>query len=378
LLKTLQILGHSKYGGATYLVVEWCEYLLANGWQVDVLTTDQLTNDRLKRLEGINVIDNIFIPREIVIFKLLKALFSLLSLLKNKKYDVVHTYSATPSVIGRFAAWISKVEKIFHHQAGWTTVEADKILTKRFFQVIENLAALFSTLSICVSHSVYKQGVSEKLAPKKKLTVICNGIDPSPFILQKNDSIKDQVDIPIESIIIGSTGRLAPQKDLETFIHSFDLLLLRNPKKEIFLFLAGSGDHEDELKKIVKKLNLQSKIIFLGFYEDIPTFLANIDIFVSSSLREGLSISVMEAMAAAKPIIVSSIAPNIELIEDGVNGLTFPPGDHIALAKALGKLIEDKESWQKYGEAAREKLIKEYSIDRMFSETYALYRPEKL
>ena len=375
-VKTLQILGNSKYGGATYLVFEWCGFLLTNGWQVDVLSTDQRTQEKLNELEGVNIIDHIFIPREIHIYKHLKSLFSLYSFLKKQKYDVVHTYSATPSVLGRFAARLSRVKKIYHHQAGWTTIEAKNFLVKRIYKAIEYLAALTSTCSICVSHAVHQQGVLENLAPKNKLTVICNGINPSPFLLPKNYALKAQFALPIEAILLGTTGRLAPQKDLRTLIMSFALLSKQNPKMGIYLFLAGSGDQEEELKSIVKSLNLQSRIIFLGFYEDIPSFLSNIDVFVSTSLWEGLSISVMEAMAAAKPIIVSSIPPNSELIENNINGLTFPYGDHIALAQALTKLIKNKALWEKYGAAARGKLIKEYTIDPMFAETYSLYMAE--
>src|SRR5574337_458507 len=107
-MKILQVIGDSKYGGATYLILEWCKYLVSRGCKVDVLSTDTRTVEALNHIGGLRVIQDIYIPREISPKEDSAALINRYKLISQQKYDVVHTYTATPGFIGRLAARLSK------------------------------------------------------------------------------------------------------------------------------------------------------------------------------------------------------------------------------------------------------------------------------
>jgi len=319
-MKTLQIIGDSKYGGATYLILKWCEFLVNNNWQVDVLTTDERTKNALAQIPGINILDSIYIPRDIQMKKDATAFFSLSRLLRNNAYDVVHTYSATPSVIGRVAARLAGVKRIYHHQAAWTIFESNHFIIRWVYRIVEYLAVCCSTKSICVSKSVYEQAMSLHLAPHHRLVAICNGIDPQPYNSQSNEHrLRNELGLSKDSILLGSTGRLAKLKDIASIIKAIAILNETRYQSQVQLILAGDGDERENLIEIAKRHRVLSCVHFIGFVENIPGLLSEIDIFVSASLREGLSISIMEAMAAAKPIVATSILPNIELIEMHLN-----------------------------------------------------------
>ena len=112
---------------------------------------------------------------------------------------------------------------------------------------------------------------------------------------------------------------------------------------------------------------------FLGFCREIPAFLAGLDVFVSPSFREGLSISLLEAMAAARPIVTTSILPNAELIEHEVTGLLVPPRDPEQVAEAIARFAREPGLAQRCALAARQRVLDHYTLDRMFQETWDLY-----
>jgi glycosyltransferase involved in cell wall biosynthesis len=145
------------------------------------------------------------------------------------------------------------------------------------------------------------------------------------------------------------------------------------PDIPVTLLLAGAGTDQDKLENLVSSLGLTKEVRFLGFVKDISEFLAGIDIFVTTSLSEGLSISLLEAMAAARPIVASSILPNTELIEHAVTGLIVPVKSPDNTARAIARLIQEPDLAQQCAKQARERILKDYTIDRMFQETWNLY-----
>lgn len=375
--KTLQVIGASSYGGASYLVIKWCHFLVDQGWQVDVLATDQVFVQELKGIAGIRVWQHIVIPRDIEPYQDLQAFHQLVSLIGCEKYDVVHTYTATPGFIGRIASRLVGVPVILHHQAGWNVTEFSRTLERLIYTPLEYLATLASTKSICVSQAVAQQAQQLRIAPVSRLVTICNGIDPRPFILEMKDqsreAVRAELDIPQEQVLLGSTGRLAPQKDIGTLIRSMVFLRSLLSWIPITLLLIGDGPDRQSLEDLVHSLDLDDHVQFLGFRKDIARILASLDVFVSPSLREGLSISLLEAMAAARPIVATSILPNAELIEHEVTGLLVSPRQAELMAHAIARFVNDPDLAQRCGAAALQRVLERYTIERMFAETRALY-----
>lgn len=376
-LTSLQIAGNARYGGATYLMLEWCKFLIGKNWEVDVLSTDETMIRELQKVAGINIIDSIFIPREIKLITDLHAFVQTVSVFHKKRYDVVHTYTATPSFIGRMAARLAGIPVIVSHQGGWAVKEYSRLLIKLIYTPLEYLGAVASTKTICVSHAEAKLGNKLRIAPKHKLVTIVNGMNPQPFVeATQNGSgkaIRRKLGFSDDHILIGTTCRLVPEKGNEDLIQAMaNLKSLLNGVPFTLLF-AGDGVDRQKLEDLVRSLALNHHVRFLGFLRDIPTFLAAINIFVFPSLSEGLSISLLEAMAAAKPIVATSILANAELIDHNVSGLLVPEKDPESIAQAVARFSNDPDLANQCAKSARQKALEYYSIDRMFQDTWDLY-----
>jgi glycosyltransferase involved in cell wall biosynthesis len=374
-MKTLQIVGDSNYGGGSFLLLQWCAYLVSRGWDVDVLATDPIVAVELRKIKQVRVIKHIYIPREINPLKDLAAFFKLMDWLNREKYQVVHTYTATPSFLGRVAARLNSVPVIIHHQAGWTVTEFSSLIERLLYTPLEYMATLASTRSICVSNATRQQAALLHIAPLHKLLTICNGIDPRQFIAAEKSraNCRSTLRIPDGWLVIGGTGRLSPQKDNATLIRGAACLRAILPNPSFLVLLAGDGPELPQLEALTRELHMTEHVRFLGFWRRIPDLLATLDVYISCSLREGMSISILEAMAAGKPIVATSIAPNAELIENEVTGLLTPVKSPEKIAEAIIRFVNDPALAEKCAMKARERILNKYTIDRMFQETWELY-----
>jgi glycosyltransferase involved in cell wall biosynthesis len=378
MLKTLQVVGGHPYGGGSYLFQKWCEYLLSRGCRVDVVRTDPYSVDRLKQVRGLNIIQAISIPREIVAVQDARAFVQLVRLMRREGYDVVHTYNATPGLLGRLAARVTGVPVILHHQAGWTASEDSPFLERVFFTSLEYLGALAGTRSICVSRAIAREGRRLRMAPSSRLATICNGIDPEPFLSldgrAARESLLSHLGIAGNALVIGNASRLVADKDNESLVRSLAHLSQLLGDAPTMLLIAGEGPERSRLEALASSLGVADRVRFLGFQRDIPGFLSALDVFVTPTLREGLSISLLEAMAAEKPIVASSIPQNREVIEDGVTGLVVPTKDPLAIARAIARFTKAPELARGCAQAARQRVLDGYTLERTLEVTWALYR----
>jgi glycosyltransferase involved in cell wall biosynthesis len=270
------------------------------------------------------------------------------------------------------------VPVILHHQAGGPVNEFSSAFQRILYTPPEYLAVLASSKSICVSHAVARQQNQFHTTPRRKQITICNGIDPRPFIAATQDGsgevLRKKWKISRESFVIGNTGRLSSQKDNETLIRA--MVPLKSILNDVLLnlLLAGDGEERDKLEHLIQSLALGERVRLLGHWKDIPAFLAALDIFASPSLWEGLSISILEAMAASKPIVSTSILPNAELIENEITGLLVPPRSPEGIAEAIARFVRDPGLRRRCAVGARRRMMKEYTMDRMFQQTWDLYQ----
>jgi len=372
------VVGGHPYGGGSYLFQKWCEYLLSKGCRVDVVRTDPYSVAQLKDVQGLTVIEAISIPREIVPAQDARAFVQLVRLMRRETYDVVHTYNATPGLLGRLAARVTGVPIILHHQAGWTVGENSPLLRRLFFTPLEYLGGLAGTRSICVSRAIATEAKRLHTAPASRLATICNGIDPQPFLSldgrAARESSLSRLGIAGEALVIGNAARLVSDKDNESLVRSLGHLSQLLGDVLTVLLIAGEGPERSRLEGLASSLGVADRVRFLGFQSDIPGFLSALDVFVTPTLREGMSISLLEAMAATKPIVASSIPQNREVIEDGVTGLVVPTSNPRAIARAIARFAKDPELARACGQAARQRVLDQYTLERTLEATWALYR----
>jgi glycosyltransferase involved in cell wall biosynthesis len=371
-MKILHIVGDSKFGGGSIVILRLSQKAKELGWKVDVLTTDQTFNEVLMD-NGIGVIDLDVISRNINPVRELWGLYKLYRFLWRSDYEIVHTHTSKAGFVGRLAAKLAGIPIIIHTVHGFAFHEESRPLTLWFYTSLERIASHWCDKIVTVSEFHRKWALKLGIGNEEKVLAIPNGI-PRERVVPKRSKEEIRKELKLtQEIVILSTGRLAPQKGLEYLIKSIPILFSK-VKKSFKVLLVGEGPLKSYLENLIKTLGIEQYVKFLGFRNDIGNLLSISDIVVLPSLREGLSIALLEAMTAGKPIVATNIGSNSEVIKDGVSGLLVPSKDHKALAEAVMKILLNPDLAKKLGNSARVVYQNYYTEDRMLNEYVKLYK----
>ena len=331
-LTFLQYITPSRLAGAEYFFLRVIAHLAAMGHRVIVVTKrDTPLRAEIEKLQSPNIelhawhthgkIDPITLGK-------------LVRLIRSERVDVINTHLTTASWQGALAGKITGVPSV-------AVVHATD--RKTWFQHADHL--------IAVSGGVKDALIQQGIAPEK-IEVLYHGIDLSQYqIPLQSAEAKTRLGLPAHARTVGVAASLIARKG-----HRFLLEALKNVEAQvgpIHALFAGEGELEDELRAHARELGLAERVHFLGFRRDIVDVVCAMDAFVLPSLKEGLSIAVMEAMALEKPVVCSRIAGLPEVVRDGQTGILVPPGDALALQNALEKLFADANLRRTLGRNAR-------------------------
>jgi len=370
-MKLLHIVGDSKFGGASVLILRLAQKAKEFGWHVDVLTTDA-TFKKVLRESDIGVIDLDVIWRDINPLKDLWGLYNLYNFLKNSNYTIVHTHTSKGGFVGRLAAYLAKVPIIIHTVHGFAFHEQSFWLEIKIFSFLEKLASHWCDRIVTVSEFHKKWALELGIGDEEKVIAIPNGITEERVIPKRQKSeIQKELNLEGKKVIL-FTGRLAPQKGLEYLLKAVPILVSKVNNSFVIL-VVGDGPLRDYLEELVRNLRIEQYVKFLGFRSDIGDLLNISDIVVLPSLWEGLSIALLEAMAAEKPIITTTIGSNLEVVKDGESALLVPPKNSQELAYAIIKLIENPDLAERLARRAKERYKKYYTEDSMLEKYMNLY-----
>lgn len=285
----------------------------------------------------------------------------LVSALRRVGAEVVHVHSGC-WFKGAWGARLGGAKKVIYtlHGATYGRTFIPKLL--------ERVAALLTNKIITVSENLAEQLLVSGHLPMDKVAVIINGIQTARF---RSIPLSPQRD----SVRIGVIARFEPVKDLGTLLRA--MKILHDEGVRATLELIGDGSEKESLERLTVELGLGEVVRFPGFQRDTPQRLAQIDIFALSSLTEGTSISILEAMAAGKAIVATAVGGNPALVEEGVNGLLVPASDPAALAQALKRLIGDEPLRVKMGVVNKERAQSQYDVQVMTRKYEELYQPSK-
>ena len=232
---------------------------------------------------------------------------------------------------------------------------------------------------IIVNSEIDKQlAIDKKIAPADKIVKIYNGIEKDEYCVSDEEIVRGRskfrikADIGEDVAVVGVIGRLVWQKGFTYFIEAIPGVL--KEFKEARFLLVGEGELEDMLKVKSKKLKLEDKIIFTGFRNDIKEIMASVDVFVMPSLREGLPVVLLEAMAMKKPIVAADIEGIMEVLENGVSGLLVPPRDTKALTEAIIYMLAHKDKSLQMGLTARRVVTERFGVDTMVQKVEDVYQ----
>lgn len=300
------------------------------------------------------------------------ALWRLKRLLDQWPPDIMHTWLFAANSYGRLLAGVRDRPRVIVSErcvdvwkAGWQRW-LDRRLIGRTHRLIANSAS--------VVRFYHELGL-----PSSRIVVIPNAVEvpddaERPLPAAQRQRLLAELGFPPDAKVVGYLGRIARQKRVDDLIWAAELL--HRIDQRAWFLIAGDGPEREKMQRFAEQVGIADRLRFLGHRDDVPQLLKLIDVFWLASDFEGLSNSVMEAMAAARPVVVSDIPPNRELVTDGQTGLIVPVGDRMSLAKAGARLLAEPSLARRLGHAAHHRMKSDFSVSKMIDAHVRLYREE--
>lgn len=267
-----------------------------------------------------------------------KAYKQLLKIIQEYKLDYIHCNTPVGGLLGRLAGKKCNVKKVIYQAHGFHFYKGAPLLNWLLYYPVEKWLARYTDALITINREDYALAQRKmKLKKGGKVYYVPGvGVDCEKFrkVTIDKGSKRRALGIPEDAVLLLSVGELNGNKNHETVIRAI-------ANMDVYYIIAGRGDSQQYLENLVDALNLRDRVKLLGFRSDVKDLYDIADIFAFPSFREGLPLSLMEAMASGLPVVASRIRGNVDLVEDGVNGFLCDPRDAEDFAKKIRKLLDD-------------------------------------
>jgi sugar transferase (PEP-CTERM/EpsH1 system associated) len=294
--------------------------------------------------------------------------------LRQLKPQLVHTRNL-PALDMIAPAWLAGVRKLVHSEHGLDLMEIEGKSAK--YNRLRRLSRFAVDRYIAVSADLSSWLRNEIGVPNSRLETIYNGVDTRRFFPDPlTRSILPEGFAPTEAVVVGTLGRLDPLKNQLALVDAFARLLTRNPalREKLRLVIAGEGESRSAIEMALSKAGISDLAWLPGVRNDTVDFYRSIDIFVLPSLREGISNTLLEAMASGLPVIAARVGGNPEIVPDGVAGQLVAAADPEMFAAAIWKYIEHPVLMREHGKAGRAHMLGNFSLEKMVERYDRVYR----
>ena len=292
-----------------------------------------------------------------------KAFFSLFTLIRRERVDIVNTHSSKDSWIASFAA----------HLALRPILLRTRHVTIPISNHPLNIIYKMPHKIITVGGSTRKDMIEINRFPPEKIVSIPTGVDLDKFSPDKvQGNIRKELGIEQNTSLVGSISIIRTEKGFPYFLEAAQEILKVKP--EARFLIVGHEPKGNTLAQAVKRQGLEGAVIMPGLREDVPQILDSLDVFVLCSLREAFGQAIAQALAMEKPVVATNVGGIPELVKNNQTGLLVPPADSKALARAILELLEDKEKAERLGRNGRKLIEKKFSQETMVEKIEDLYR----
>lgn len=289
-------------------------------------------------------------------------------LIQQGGFTIVHCHQYTPWFYGWLGSIGTGVKLVFTEHGRF---HPDRHRRKAW--LVNKLMARTTGEIVAISLATRDALVEYEFLPANKVQVIYNGIEPLSSGREAGQALRKSLGIPVEGFVAGTVARLDPVKNQAMMIRALHDMAESSPT--VFLLLVGDGPARNDLEELVEQLGLESRVIFTGFQKHPGSYLAAMDVFLLTSDTEGTSMTLLESMSLAKPCVATAVGGNPEIVTQNETGFLVEAGDSQGLAEKLELLRTQPLVRQTMAEAAHQRFLSSFSIEKMVKAYQSLYEP---
>ena len=379
-IKVAHIIARMITGGADENTLFTIEGLNKDMYEVDLITGEEFDKNILNKVKNnnFNTIQIKGLKWKLNFFYDPIVLLKLIKLLKKNRYDIIHTHTTKAGILGRIASHITGVPVIIHGLHGSTFQAFNSGLLNWLLFLFERHTGRFTDAYISVSNVLSEKYIEKGIGKKENYYTVHSGMRLDKFydVREKNNYRKKQRELGIspKHFIIGNVARLEMRKGHKFLLDAFKKIIEDRKGYHLKLLIIGEGQDRESLVSYVKKLDLEDKVIFTGYRKDIEELMALMDIFVLTSLREGLPRVLVQAAAVGIPSIAFNVDGVSEIIKDNYNGFLVKPRDVGQLTNRIIKYVDNKELIELHGKNGRNFVNGRWSIEDMVNKVDEIYQ----
>ncbi|MSR76433.1 MAG: glycosyltransferase family 1 protein [Candidatus Ryanbacteria bacterium] len=366
----------SVWGGAQKYIIDLIDYLPRDRFDI-MLAAGGSGPLRTKAMErGIPFYEIGDLERNVNPLKDILAFFRLIKLFRRLKPDVIHLNSSKVSALGALAGRIAGIPTIVSSTHGWPFMEERSRWQKKTLKLLVKIGALFQDSIICVSDFDYAMGLHERIAPAHKLIRVHNGIDVKKHVFLDRQKARDvliaKAGLHIKpSFVVGTIAEYTKNKGLVYLLEA--AAHISKVDAHAVFFLIGWGEEKQFLEDEIMHRHITSNVFLIDYLPEAFTYLKALDIFVLPSIKEGFAYTLLEASLAEVPIITTRVGGNPEIVEHMKTGILVNPRSPEEIINAVSHLLRDSNDRKSFGIEARQKVIRDFSIQSMVTLTAGVY-----
>jgi glycosyltransferase involved in cell wall biosynthesis len=311
----------------------------------------------------------------------LTALLALMRILRAFRPQIVHTHLAKAGTLGRLAALLAFPRRpplLVHTFHGHSLEGYFSPRREAAFRRLERMLAKRCARIVAVSSEVADDLVRLGVAPRERIEVIAVGFDLAPFVVEGAEraeraaAVRAQLGVPLGVPLVTLIARLVPIKRVDRFLRIASEVAQRDP--DVWVAIVGDGELRAELRSTALARGVAARLVWAGFRRDMPDVCFASDVVALSSDNEGTPVSLIEAQAAAVPVISTRVGGAPTVVLDGTTGRLVGVDDESGYADALLELLADRAARRRMGEAGREHVLGRFSLARLLDDVDGLYR----
>ena len=378
-MKVCHIITRLIVGGAQENTAATCIGLRKLGYELDLVTGPQTGPEgslyELARSAGVPIVAVDELRREPNPWLDAHACVALTRLFRQRRYDIVHTHSGKAGFLGRLAARWARAPAIVHTIHGPSFYRYQNPVGNWLFRWAEQVAGEWTTQFVCVADAMRDQYLEAGIATPSRYVTIHSGMDVEAFVnAQPDPQLRRSLGLSDSDTVVGKVARLFRLKGHEFLFEAAPRIVASVPN--VKFLLVGDGIYRNEFERQAERMRLRDRFVFAGLVppQEMPRYMALMDMLVHLSLREGLPRTLPQALACGKPVVAFDVDGAPEACVDGETGLLVRAGDVDGLARAVIRLLQDRQLATSMAARGRELVREQFSEALMVQRIDAMYR----